>query len=87
MVSSNHQSVLTSITDALREKYTDITVKFGKDHDFLGIHWNFGVPGQVTLSMSGYVLNKYNVQSKAKTPATDMLFVTNPDCPKLNKTK
>ena len=90
MVSSKHQSVLTSIADALREKYTDITVKFGKDHDFLGIHWNFGVPGQVTLSMSGYVeniLNKYNVQSKAKTPATDMLFVTNPDCPKLNKTK
>ena len=90
MISSKDQSVLTSIADALRQKYTDITVKVGKEHDFLGIHWNFSVAGEVTLSMSGYVeniLNKYRVKTKAKSPATDMLFVTNPDCPKLNKTK
>ena len=90
MISSKIQSVLTSIAEALRKKYTDITVKLGNEHDFLGIHWNFSTAGQVTLSMSGYVeniLNKYNVHTKAKTPATDMLFITNPECPKLNKLK
>ena len=29
----------------------------------------------------------YSVKTKAKSSATDVLFVTNPECPKLNKTK
>jgi hypothetical protein len=48
------------------------------------------VPGQVVLSMTGYIdnlLEKYKVKTKAKTPATDMLFVSDPLCPKLSKPK
>lgn len=90
MILSKVPTVLTSIAEALRTKYTEVTVKLGLQHDFLGIHWDFGVPGQVVLSMDGYVdniLEKYNVTKKASTPATDNLFISNPLCPKLSKGK
>jgi hypothetical protein len=90
MIVSRLPTVLTSIADALRTKYTEVTVKMGQEHDFLGIHWDFRVPGQVVLSMTGYIdnlLEKYKVKTKAKTPATDMLFVSDPLCPKLSKPK
>ena len=90
MIFSELPQTLTSIADALRSKYTEITTRIGKEHDFLGVHWDFRVPGQVMLSMDGYIdniLEKYGVKTKAKTPATDMLFISNPLCPKLNKVK
>ena len=80
---------LTSIAKSPRSKYTD-TTRIGKEHDFLGVHWDFKVPGQVMLSMDGYVdniLEKYNVKTRAKTPTTDMLLICNPLSPKLSKGK
>ena len=90
MIISEEPKTLTWIADALRSKYTEITSKIGNHHDFLGVHWDFGVPGQVMLSMNGYVdniLEKYNVKTAAKTPATEMLFTSNPLSPKLSKLK
>ena len=77
MLTSTEQSVLDAVAEALRVRYGGVTVKTGKEHDFLGIHWDFRAPGKVSLSMDGYVSNivsKYNVTKKAKTPATEMLF-------------
>ena len=53
MLTSKSQLVLTKIADALRTKYKEVTTKEGSQHDFLGVHWNFGAPGEVTLSMEG----------------------------------
>lgn len=86
LLTSKSQDTLTVIADVLRAKYKEVTLKVGTEHDFLGIHWNFETPGQVQLSMKEYVnnqLEKYGVDKKAKTPATDMLFVSNPNCEKL----
>ena len=90
LLTSQSQETLTVIADVLRAKCKEVTLKVGFEHDFLGIHWNFATRGQVQLSMKGYVSNlleKYGIDKKAKTPATDMLFVSNPNCEKLTTTK
>ena len=90
MLTSPLKDVLLSIADVLRQKYKEVTVKEGNQHNFLGIHWNFETSGQVVLSMKGYVdniLQKYTVVKKAKTPATERLFQSNPDCIKLGSVK
>jgi hypothetical protein len=38
-----------------REKYGGVTSKIGMVHDYLGIKWDFANPGQVSLSMDGYI--------------------------------
>ena len=65
-------------------------MKSGTQYDFLGINWDFCVPGEVSLRIEGYVsniLSKYNVSKHAKTPATDMLFHSNKDSPKISPEK
>ena len=87
LLTSAKQSNLDMVAQALRERYGGVTVRTGQEHDFLGINWDFRTPGEVSLSMEGYVsniLNKYNVSKKAMTPATDMLFRSNESCAKLN---
>ena len=90
MLTSKSKETLTSIANALKKKYKEVTLKEGAKHDFLGIHWDFTMSREVTLSMEGYVnniLEKYAVSKKAKTPATDMLFQSNPECEKLGDIK
>ena len=87
MLTSNSQVQLDTVADALRVRYGGVTVKTGKEHDFLGINWKFDVPGEVSLAMDGYVsniLSKYNVTKRAKTHATDMLFQSRDTCPKIS---
>ena len=88
MIIAKEQETLTSIADALRSKYFEITSKIGSQHGFLGVHWDFAIPSQVMPSMDGSVdniLEKYNVKTAAKTPATKKLFISNPLSPKLSK--
>ena len=90
LLTSSSQAQLDAVADALRARYGGVTVKSGLEHDFLGINWTFGVAGEVTLAMDGYVgniLTKYNVIKKAKTPATDMLFKSQETCPKISDEK
>jgi hypothetical protein len=39
----------------LRNKYGGVTSKKGLVHEYLGIEWDFSTPGQVSLSMEGYI--------------------------------
>lgn len=90
MITSKSQSVLDKVAEALRARYGGVTIKTGRQHEFLGINWDFGVPGEVSLSMEGYVRNiitKNNVTKKAKTLATEMLFRTNIKCPQVSTEK
>lgn len=90
MPTSTMQSVLDAVAEVLRVRYGGVTVKTCKEHDFLGVHWDFRAPGEVSLSMDGYVSNivsKYNVTKKAKTLATYMSFQSNDDCPKVSNEK
>jgi Reverse transcriptase (RNA-dependent DNA polymerase) len=89
-ITSKDKSVLTAISDTLKERYGAVTNTTGLEHNFLGIHWDFRVPGQASLSMDGYVkdiMSKYKVTMKCSTPATDNLFKCNPLSPRLSKAK
>jgi Reverse transcriptase (RNA-dependent DNA polymerase) len=85
-ITSRSEKVLFNISDNLRSKYEAVTIRLGVQHNFLGIQWDFEVPGEVKLSMKGYVsdiITKYNVKSKCHTPATDNLFVSDTTSPLL----
>jgi Reverse transcriptase (RNA-dependent DNA polymerase) len=89
-ITSKHEHVLTSIATTLKKIYGAVTNTMGLEHNFLGIHWDFRVPGQVKLSMDGYIkdiIRRYNVKKKASTPATDNLFKSKLLSPKLSKRK
>ena len=89
-ITSRDEQVLKYIADALKTSYGGVTVRTGLEHDFLGIHWDLRTPGQVSLSMDGYVtdvLTKYKVTKTSMTPATDSLFKSDPLSPKLSKEK
>ena len=89
-ITSDAEVVLSDIAAALKVKYGAVTSRSGLQHDFLGIHWDFITPGEVTLSMKGYVndiLKKYTVVKRSKTPATDNLFIINNSSPILSKLK
>jgi hypothetical protein len=89
-ITSKHGNVLTSIATTLKKKYGAVKNVIGLGNNFLGIHWDFRVPGQAKLSMDGSIkdmIKRYNVTTKASTPLTDNLFKSNPLSPKLSKRK
>ena len=48
------ESVLDEIDRTLRKKYGGVTY-LSQVHEYLGIRWDFNKPGEVTLSMKGYI--------------------------------
>jgi Reverse transcriptase (RNA-dependent DNA polymerase) len=89
-LSSASEDRLKFVAEVLRNKYDAVTFKTGTQHDFLGIHWDFSTPGQVSLSMEGYIndiISKYNVTKECSTPAIDRLFHTTADSPLLTSDK
>ena len=89
-ISSDTEAILDEIVSSLRSKYGEVTSHKGKEHNYLGIAWDFKTAGQVTLSMHGYVeetLRKYGVHVRHKTPATDNLFNSDPGSPPLTAAK
>ena len=86
-LTSANESRLQAIADTLKSQYKAVTYETGLHHDFLGIHWDFSIPA---LSMDGYlndIITKYQVTKQCKTPATDRLFHTLTDSPKLTANK
>ena len=62
-ITSDSNDILTSIADALKTKYGTVTSHLGLQHDFLGVHWDFTIPMEVSLSMKGHrkdILSKCN---------------------------
>ena len=61
-LTSASKSRLQTIADTLKSQYKAVTYETGLHHDFLGIHWDFSIPGQASLSMDGYlndIITKY----------------------------
>ena len=62
---------------ALTNRYKTITVKRGMIHSYLGMTFDYTVPGKVRITMSKYVndlLEEYQVTGSAATPASSNLF-------------
>lgn len=55
LITSTAASDLQEVASTLKRKYGGVTTNEGPTHDYLGIHWDFSAPGQVSLAMNGYV--------------------------------
>ena len=88
MVTSRVQSHLDSVITALKSAFKSVTVKQGHVHSYLGMEFDFGSPGRVSVKMSGYtkdVIAFANVSSNSRTPAGESLFVIDDRSPLLSK--
>jgi hypothetical protein len=72
--------LMTSVDEAdiewlvgeLRKKYDTVTLNIGDVHSYLGQTFDFGVPGEVSVSMDGYIrdiLDASDVKGYKATPA------------------
>jgi hypothetical protein len=76
-VSSNSLEAITSLEVLLKNKFTDITIRDGLVHSYLGMTWDFSTPKSVSITMEGYIrdlIEFASVSGLVKTPATDQLF-------------
>jgi hypothetical protein len=65
------------VVDELRKKYSTVTLNSGSVHSYLGQTFDFRVPGEVSVSMEGYirdVLDASGVKGFRATPATMDLY-------------
>jgi hypothetical protein len=72
-------SMIEDLERYLRERFKEITVHDGYIHSYLGMTWDFGVPGEVKVTMKGYVeevLKVSQVTGTVSTPASEQLFST-----------
>jgi Reverse transcriptase (RNA-dependent DNA polymerase) len=90
LITSDDDAVLDDIDAKLRSKYGGVTSKKELVHEYLGIKWDFSTPGQVSLSMEGYINDifaKHKVEKTYTTPANNDLFIVNEKSPELNNAK
>jgi len=82
--------VIDEVLKKLSEVYIDLTVHKGAVHSYLGQTFDFSTPKKVKVTMEGYVedlLEEYEVEGCAATPATDKLFVVSSDSERLDAEK
>ena len=77
MIMSTSKSMISELTDGLKKKYGEITLKHGPTINYLGMVLDFTHAGEVRVTMAGYideVLKSSGVLGTARTPGTDGLF-------------
>jgi hypothetical protein len=87
MIVGDEKISVDETIDFLRETYTDITVKRGKVHDYLGIRFDFRNEGEVFMSMSKYIreiVTEAGITGTADTPAAADLFDIDEESLRLN---
>jgi hypothetical protein len=76
------------VISALRQKFRAISVHRVAVHSYLGMTFDYRTRGQVKVTMQGYVdsiLDMYDVQGAATSPATEHLFDINDSSPRLDR--
>ena len=68
--------------------HSKVTATRGKFHDYLGMQFNYSVPGRVTISMVDYMTKlvdefPHNVSKNVPTPATENVFQVDESSPLL----
>jgi hypothetical protein len=77
LITSKSKSMISDLTDGLKTRYGEITLKHGPMINYLGISLDFTHAGEARLTMAGYVdeiLTTSGVTGTARTPAADTLF-------------
>ena len=86
LITSCSDVAINELLKALTEKYDGLTVRQGPILSYLGMTWDFNDPGQVSVTMSGYVedlLKQYPTSGTVLTPAAAQLFDTSDTAKKL----
>jgi hypothetical protein len=69
---------VTRVHDALKRKFGEVSLKQGLRHNYLGMTFDYSVPGKVSISMLGYerdMVDEWDtVGAKANTPAQNDVF-------------
>ena len=89
-ITCRNEEANQDVVRELRRVYKDVTVNEGDIHSYIGITFDYSVPGKVKLTQEGYIRDLmlfYNVDSAVKTPAADNLFDLDPDSPLLDKVR
>jgi hypothetical protein len=74
LITSVNKSMINELTDGLKKRYGEITLKHGPLINYLGISVDFSHAGEARLTMAGYVneiLTTSGVSGTARTPAAD----------------
>jgi hypothetical protein len=77
LITSKSKSMIFNLTDGLKTRYGEITLKHRPMINYLGISLDFTHAGEARLTMAGYVdeiLTTSGVTGTAHTPAADTLF-------------
>jgi hypothetical protein len=90
MVTSKNESDVDEVFSYLTKAYGPMTITTGHKQSYLGMTFDFGVPGKVTISMSGYVdeilaFHQVPEKAKASSPASAKLFDIDDDSPNLRE--
>ena len=82
-------SLINGLEDKFRAEFKHIEILEGPVYSYLGMSWDYSVPGEVKLSMEGFIadLIKWSeIEGTAASPAANHLFDVR-DAEKLSKDK
>ena len=85
-----NEEIAFQVVDHLRKVYKDINMYEGDVHNYIGMTFDYGVPGSVKITMDGFcdqLLLDHKVVGHAKTPANIDLFKINETSKRLDKKK
>ena len=88
LITCVNESIIESVISSLEAVYKTIPVHTGTIHFYLGMTFDFSVPGKVRVSMEGYIRDLVllvGVTGKAATPAGTDLFTVDPASTKLEE--
>ena len=88
-ITSQELSLINELEDKLRAEFKHIEIHEGPVYSYLGMSWDYSVPGEVKLSMEGFIadLIKWSeIEGTAASPAANHLFDVR-DAEKLSKDK
>jgi histone deacetylase 1/2 len=78
-ITSMNNNLIDQLESLLKDKFNEITVNDGVVHSYLGMIFDFSIPGDVKITMDGYVndlLKQADISGTVSTPATENLFIT-----------
>ena len=95
-MSHTKQEMLENLLTSLNEEFgkeAPLTVTRGKIHDYLGMTFDYTIPGKVKITMPDFVLGVLDecpedlMKGPSSTPAANHLFNVDPECKKLGNEK
>ena len=88
LITAKRKAVVEDLVKKLTQRFKTCKVHRGEVHPYLGMTLDFSKVGKVKVTMEGYVTNmldEYEIDGTAKTPATSKLYEIDESSEKLSK--